>query len=50
MDHFKGFRKKAGTSAKEDSKTQTLEATKNITQLDYWKKAPEYNEKKKKRV
>ena len=49
MDHFKGFRKKTGTSAKEDSKPQTLETTKNITQLDYWKKVPEYNEKKKKK-
>ena len=49
MDHFKGFRKKTGTSAKEDSKPQTLETTKNITQLDYWKKVPQYNEKKKKK-
>tara|TARA_R110000796_G_scaffold98114_3_gene205508 strand:- start:381 stop:1262 length:882 start_codon:yes stop_codon:yes gene_type:complete len=37
MDHFKGNRKEAGTSAKKDFKPQTLEATKDITELDYWK-------------
>jgi hypothetical protein len=38
MDHFKGNRKEAGTSAKKDFKPQTLAATKDITNLDYWKK------------
>ncbi len=40
MDHFKGKRKKAGASAKQDFKQQTLDETKDIQNLDYWKKAP----------
>ena len=38
MDHFKGNRKQAGASAKNDFRPQTLAATKDITSLDYWKK------------
>jgi len=40
MDHFKGKRKKIGMSAKNDFRTQKLETTKNLTDLDYWKQVP----------
>ena len=40
MDHFKGKRKKTLSSAKNDFRPQKLEATKNTTELDYWKKVP----------
>jgi|TARA_S200000501_G_scaffold135716_1_gene128390 hypothetical protein len=38
MDHFKGNRKDLKKSGKNDFRPQTLEATKNLTELDYWKK------------
>jgi len=37
MDHFKGKRKKSGTSWKKDFWPQSQAETKNISQLDYWK-------------
>ena len=37
MDHFKGKRKQGGASWRKDFKSQTLESTKNIPNLDYWK-------------
>ena len=38
MDHFKGNRKLEGKSKLKDFRDQKLEATKNIKELDYWKK------------
>jgi hypothetical protein len=38
MDHFKGNRKELKKSGKNDFRPQTLESTKNLTELDYWKK------------
>ena len=38
MDHFKGNRKDTGTSSKKDFRPQSRAETKDITQLDYWKK------------
>ena len=38
MDHFKGNRKDQKKSGKNDFRPQVLEATKNLTELDYWKK------------
>ncbi len=38
MDHFKGNRKDFGESAKKDFRPQTRAETKNVSQLDYWKK------------
>ena len=38
MDHFKGNRKVDGKSAKKDFRPQKQDTTKNITELDYWKK------------
>ena len=37
MDHFKGNRKISKKSAKNDFKPQQAEATKNLSELDYWK-------------
>ena len=37
MDHFKGKRKKSGTSWKKDFWPQSQAETKNISKLDYWK-------------
>ena len=38
MDHFKGNRKISKKSAKNDFRPQQAEATKNLSELDYWKK------------
>ena len=38
MDHFKGNRKKLQKSNKKDFKLQTSESTKELTELEYWKK------------
>ena len=38
MDHFKGKRKQFKKSAKNDFRPQIVDATKNITDLEYWKK------------
>ena len=38
MDHMKGNRKNAGKSARNDFRPQSLETTKNMHDLDYWKK------------
>ena len=40
MDHFKGKRKEGNASWKKDFKGQTLEATKDVRNLDYWKNVP----------
>ena len=40
MDHFKGKRKQNLSSLRKDFRPQNLDATKNISSLDYWKKAP----------
>ena len=40
IDHLKGKRKKMGSSAKNDFRPQKLESTKDLAQLDYWKKVP----------
>jgi hypothetical protein len=40
IDHMKGKRKKTGSSAKNDFRQQKNEATKNLTDLEYWKKVP----------
>jgi hypothetical protein len=37
MDHFKGNRKISKKSAKNDFRPQQAEATKNLSELDYWK-------------
>ncbi len=37
MDHFKGKRKKSGTSWKKDFWPQSHDETKKIVELDYWK-------------
>lgn len=37
MDHFKGNRKGLQKSGKNDFRPQVLDATKNLTELDYWK-------------
>ena len=38
MDHFKGKRKQLKKSAKNDFRPQVVDATKNLTDLEYWKK------------
>ena len=38
MDHMKGNRKNAGKSMRNDFRPQTLESTKDMHSLDYWKK------------
>ena len=38
MDHFKGKRKQLKKSAKNDFRPQVLDSTKNLTDLEYWKK------------
>ena len=38
MDHFKGKRKQLKKSAKNDFRPQVIDATKNLTDLEYWKK------------
>ena len=38
MDHFKGNRKTSKKSARKDFRPQQAEATKNLSELDYWKK------------
>jgi hypothetical protein len=38
MDHMKGNRKEVGRSKPNDFRPQSLEATKNLHNLDYWKK------------
>ena len=38
MDHMKGNRKSAGKSKRNDFRPQTLEATKSVHDLEYWKK------------
>ena len=40
MDHFKGKRKEGNASWKKDFKGQTLEATKDVRNSDYWKNVP----------
>jgi hypothetical protein len=40
IDHMKGKRKNTGSSAKNDFRPQKLESTKNLTEIDYWKKVP----------
>ena len=37
MDHFKGKRKKSGTSWRKDLSPQSRSEIKDIAQLDYWK-------------
>ena len=39
MDHFKGKRKLAGTSARNDFRTNP-DATINVHDIDYWKNVP----------
>jgi len=38
MDHMKGDRKEAGKSRRNDFRPQSLEAIKDLHNLDYWKK------------
>jgi hypothetical protein len=38
MDHFKGKRKQLKKSAKNDFRPQVVDATKNLADLEYWKK------------
>jgi hypothetical protein len=40
MDHFKGKRKTAGSSARNDLRPPRDGAPANVLDVDYWKKAP----------